>query len=203
LLDLYFKPHACCRWAQPAIDAIGRIRGRGPLDADAVRIVRVLTFEAATRLGPVLPATTEEAQYSLAWPIAAALVDGRVGPDQVFGPRLADPAIRALAQRIEAAVSPELERRFPDETLCEVELHMRDGTVLRSGICGARGDPVDPLAEDELRDKFRRLAEPVIGAGQADRVVRAVDALESTDVEDLLVSLRPPAPARAGTYEGT
>jgi 2-methylcitrate dehydratase PrpD len=203
LLDLYFKPHACCRWAQPAIDAIGRIRGRRPLDADAVRTVRVLTFEAATRLGPVLPVTTEEAQYSLAWPIAAALVDGRVGPDQVSGARLADPAIRALAQRIEAAVSPELERRFPEEALCEVELHMRDGSVLRSGICAARGDPADPLAEDELRDKFRRLAEPVIGAGRAHRVARAVDALESSGVEDLLVSLRRPAPARAGTHEGT
>lgn len=203
MLDLYFKPHACCRWAQPAIDAIGRIRGRHPLDADTVRAVRLLTFEAATRLGPVLPATTEEAQYSLAWPIAAALVDGRVGPEQVSGARLADPAIRALAQRIKAVVSPELERRFPAEALCEVELHMRDGSVRRSGICGARGDPADPLPEDELRDKFRRLAEPVIGAGQTERVARTVDAFESGSVDDLLALLRPPAATRAGTLEGT
>jgi 2-methylcitrate dehydratase PrpD len=193
VLELYFKPHACCRWAQPAIEAIERIRERHRVDARTVRAVRLLTFEAATRLGPVLPATTEEAQYSLAWPVAAALVDGRVGPEQVAPVRLADPRIRDLAQRVAAAVSPDLDRRFPAETLCDVELTMSDGTVLRSGVCGARGDPAEPLSPDELRDKFRRLAEPVVGAERTERVAHAVEALESNGIEALLAPLRSPA----------
>jgi len=201
ILELYFKPHACCRWAQPAVDAIGRIRERHPFDPGAVAGVRLATFEAATRLGPVLPATTEEAQYSLAWPIAAALVDGCVGPEQVSEARLGDPRIRDLAQRVDATVSPELERRFPAETLCAIEIQMQDGTVFRSGVCGARGDPADPLSPGELRDKFRRLAEPVIGAERTARVEAALETLESGSVEDLLAPLRTPEPARmeAGT----
>lgn len=190
ILDLYFKPHACCRWAQPAIEGVQRIRARHTIDPAAVRTVRLITFEAATRLGPVLPADTEEAQYSLAWPVAAALVDGWVGPEQVSGARLADSQIRDLARRVEAVVSPDLERRFPAEALCEVELQMRDGTAYRSGVCGARGDPSDPLSADELRDKFRRIAEPVIGAGRADAIERVVASLEARNIEDLLSLIR-------------
>jgi 2-methylcitrate dehydratase PrpD len=192
ILDLYFKPHACCRWAQPAIDGIQKIRARHPIDPAAVRRVRLITFDAATRLGPVLPANTEEAQYSLAWPVAAAVVDGWVGPEQVSGARLADPQICDLAQRVEAVVSPDLERRFPAEALCEVELQMDDGTALRSGVCGARGDPSDPLSADELRDKFRRLAEPVIGAARTEAVERVAASLEDRGIEDLLALLRAP-----------
>jgi 2-methylcitrate dehydratase PrpD len=119
-------------------------------------------------------------------------VDGWVGPEQVSGARLADSQIRELARRVEAVVSPDLERRFPAEALCEVELLMRDGTARRSGVCGARGDPSDPLSADELRDKFRRLAEPVIGAARADAIERVAASLEDRSVEDLLALLRAP-----------
>lgn len=192
ILDLYFKPHACCRWAHPAIEAVRRIRERHPLDLAAIKTVRVLTFDAATRLGPVLPATTEEAQYSLAWPIAASLVDGWVGPEQVSEARLADPRIRDFAERVQAAVSPELDRRFPAEALCELDIVLRDGTVYSSGVCGAKGDPADPLTEDELRVKFRRLAEPVVGRERAGRMEHAVDTLDTRSTEDLLTELRAP-----------
>jgi 2-methylcitrate dehydratase PrpD len=192
ILDLYFKPHACCRWAQPAIEGIRRLRERHAIDAAAVQSVRLLTFEASTRLGPVLPVTTEEAQYSLAWPIAAALVDGWVGPEQVSEARLADPRIRDLARRVEAAVSPDLERRFPAEALCEIEVRMRDGAAYRSGVCGGQGDPADPLTADELREKFRRLAEPVVGGDRTEQIERTVDTLEARKIEDLLALLRAP-----------
>jgi 2-methylcitrate dehydratase PrpD len=190
MLDLYFKPYACCRWAQPALEAIRRIRERRPVEAAAVREIRILTFEAATRLGPVLPDTTEEAQYSLAWPIAAALVDGCVGPEQVAEPRLGDPRIRDLAGRVGAVVSPDLERRFPAEALCDVEIVMRDGTTYRSGACGARGDPADPLSEADLREKYRRLAGTVVGDARARRIEQLVDRLEERSIEELLAELR-------------
>ncbi len=194
ILDLYFKPHACCRWAHPPIEGVRRILERTPVATEAVRRIRIRTFEAAMHLGPVWPRTTEEAQYSLAWPVAAALVEGGVGPDQVSEARLGDERIRALASRVEPVLSPEIDRRFPGEALCEVEILMNDGTVHRSGICGAKGDPGDPLTDAELRRKFHALADPVIGSGRAADVERIVDGLDRRPgVEDLLALLRAPA----------
>lgn len=190
---LYFKPYACCRWAHPAIDGVRRVIERARLAPEAIERVRIHTFEAATHLGPVWPRTTEEAQYSLAWPVAAALVDGRVGPDQVAEVRLQDARIREVATKVEAVVSPELEARFPAQALCDVEIVAKDGTIHRSGICGARGDPEDALTDSELRDKFYALCEPVIGPGGARELERGIDGLEqASDLDALLAPLRLP-----------
>jgi 2-methylcitrate dehydratase PrpD len=191
IMALYFKPHPCCRWAQPPIEGVRRILERTTVIPDAIARIRIRTFEAATRLGPVWPETTEEAQYSLAWPVAAVLVDGEMGPEQVLAARLRDPRIRTLASRVEAVVSPDLEARFPAEALCEVEIVTRDGTAYRSGVCAARGDPADPLTDAELREKFRTLASPVIGPSGAGNVERAVEALDQApELSALFAPLR-------------
>jgi 2-methylcitrate dehydratase PrpD len=52
--------------------------------------IRVRTFEAAAALSCDHPKNTEEAQYNLAYPVAAALYDGQVGPSQVLPPRIFD-----------------------------------------------------------------------------------------------------------------
>jgi len=57
-----------------------------------------------------LPSTTEEAQFNLAWPVAAMLVDGEIGPHQTGEHRLKDPVIRNLARRVEVVESEELNK---------------------------------------------------------------------------------------------
>jgi len=193
IMHLYFKPHACCRWAQPPIEGIRRIFERTRVVPEAVEKIRVHTFEAALHLGSVWPQTTEEAQYSLAWPVAAAVVDGRVGPEQVSGARLGDERLRAIASRVEAVISPAIDHRFPAEALCEVEILMKDGAVHRSGVCGAKGDPADPLTDADLRRKFHDLADPVLGSERAESVERLVGELDHlAGMEDLLALLRFP-----------
>ena len=95
ILNLYFKPYAACRWAQPAVAGALKITREHHLTPDQIRRIRVRTFEAATRLPNGHPRNTEEAQYSLAFPVAAALLDGEVGPIQVLPPRLHDPDLLA------------------------------------------------------------------------------------------------------------
>ncbi len=199
IMHLYFKPHACCRWAHPPIEGIRRILERTRVAPEAVEKIRIHTFEAALHLGPVWPRTTEEAQYSLAWPVAAALVDGQVGPEHVSGARLEDARVRALASRVEAVLSVAVDRRFPAEALSEVEIVMQGGAVHRSGVCGAKGDPEDPMTEDALRGKFHGLAGPIIGPERAAAVERLVDDLDhQPGLGDLLAHLGSPVAPSSG-----
>jgi 2-methylcitrate dehydratase PrpD len=94
ILNLYFKPYAACRWGQPAVAGALKIVRDNHLTADQIRRIRVRTFEAATRLPKGYPRNTEEAQYSLAFPVAAALLDGEVG---------SSPAARVPAKTMVAA----------------------------------------------------------------------------------------------------
>lgn len=174
---LYFKPRACCRWAQPAVEgALTAARELG-VQSDGIARVRVHTFEAALHLRSTAPRTTEEAQLSLPWPVACALVDNAVGPDQVLEHGLADPARRALAARVEMVQDPEIERSFPDQALAWVEIEVSDGRRARSRVLAARGDADEPLPDAELVGKFRNLSDPALSPDRAEELVSAIQTL--------------------------
>jgi len=166
VLEQYLKPWPVCRWAHPAIRAALTLRRREGFTADAIETVTVHTFHEATRLPVRRPRNTEEAQYSLAFPLAAALARGRVGAAEVLDD-LDDPHILALSERVRLVEAPELSARFPAERLARVTLSMADGRELASLESAAPGDPEAPLGTDQVRDKFRALAEPVLGAARA------------------------------------
>ena len=165
ILNLYFKPYATCRWGQPAVaGALKIVRDHG-LAPDQIHHIRVRTFEAATRLPNDHPRDTEEAQYNLAFPVAAALLDGEVGPAQVLPPRLHAPELRALQDRVSTEVAPEFEAEFPAKAPAEVIVETTDGQTFHSGRIEALWEPPATLPTDEeLEDKFRWLVKPVLGA---------------------------------------
>jgi len=107
ILNLYFKPYAACRWAQPAVAGCLRLVKENRLKPSDLARIKVRTFAAAAALTRKPPQNTEEAQYNLAFPVAAALQDGAVGPAQVLPPRLFDADILDLAGRLEVEVAAE------------------------------------------------------------------------------------------------
>jgi 2-methylcitrate dehydratase PrpD len=189
--DLYFKPYACCRWAHPAIDgALAAAHALGVAGGTITR-VRVHTFEAATHLTPSAPRTTEEAQFSLPWPVACALLDGAVGPDQVLEAALRSPARARLAARVEMVVDPDLEARFPEQALAWVEVEAPGGRSARSPVMAARGDAGAPLSDEELEAKFGGLVVPVLGAEGAAALAAAIAGLPRAPSLDDLAALLP------------
>ncbi len=189
--SLYFKPHACCRWAQPAVEgALAAARELGVGVAD-IAWVRVHTFEAATHLRSAAPRTTEEAQFSLPWSVACVLTDGEVGPDQVLEHALDDPGRRRLAARVELFQDPKLEEAFPAKALAWAEIAASDGRSARSEVLAARGDAEARPSDEELTYKFERLVEPVLGSSRAGQLLRAVQALpDAADLATLTALLR-------------
>jgi 2-methylcitrate dehydratase PrpD len=168
ILNLYFKPYAACRWAQPAAAGCLKPVSKHRLAPADIARVRVRTFAAAASLTRVPPRNTEEAPYNLAFPVAAALLDGVVGPAQVLPPRLFDRDVLDLAARLDVEVAPEFEERFPAGAVASVEITTTAGKRVDSGVVEARWEPPDTLpTDDELREKFVWLARPVLGDARA------------------------------------
>jgi len=82
--DMYVKAYPCCRWSQPAIAAALSVRSMHSIDPERIASVSVRTFAAAAALSRRPPTTTEEAQYSLVWPVSCALACGEFGGAQVL-----------------------------------------------------------------------------------------------------------------------
>jgi 2-methylcitrate dehydratase PrpD len=177
--EQYFKVYPVCRWAQPAIEAALDLQRAHRFAPDDVVTVAVDSFREAVALGSqcAVPSTTEEAQYSITFPVAAALVFGRVGAREVETRGLSDPRVQRLVSRVTLTEDDEFSRRFPAERWARVRIALADGRNLASEPARARGNPENPMADDELRAKYRDLATPILGEARAARIEQAVDAL--------------------------
>ena len=192
ILNLYFKPYAACRWGQPAVAGALKIVREHQLMPDRIRCIRVRTFEAATRLPNGHPRNTEEAQYSLAFPVAAALMDGEVGPAQVLPPRLYNPELLALLDRVSTEAAPEFEAEFPAKAPAEVIVETYTGETFRSGRIEAMWEPPDTLPSDaDLEAKFVWLTGPIIGKIKANDVIEKIWSAEQwTSIDPLINGCR-------------
>ena len=177
LLQQYFKPYPVCRWAQPAVQAVSDLMTAHRIAGERVAGVEVLTFHEATRLAGHTPRTTEEAQYAIAFPVAAMLVRGRLGAEEIAPAALQDPAILALSRRVVLRESERYSRAFPAERWAEVTLTLTDGSVLRSVPTTAIGDPENPLSDQAVRQKFGRLCAGLLPLQDVVALEDAVDAL--------------------------
>lgn len=158
IAEQFFKPYAVCRWAQPAIVGALAVQERHQIPLNGIERIEVRTFHQATRLTSRRPATTEAAQYSLPFPVAAALAHGQLGLAQLTGAGLADPQTLALADRVCLIDEPDISARFPAERVARVRIEMGDGTIFDAGETRATWDGDAPPADEELREKFRWLA---------------------------------------------
>ena len=194
--EQYFKAYPVCRWAQPAVEAALELQRVHRFAAEDVATLAIESFREAIALGSQceIAANTEEAQYALRFPIAAALVFGDVGPAEVSAPRLADPRVDRLQRVMTLREDADFSRRFPAERWARVRVTLIDGRTLVSEPARARGNPENPLADDELRRKYFAYAEPVLGNARAARIEHAVRALPTNAaaldslLDDLLTS---------------
>jgi len=193
ITEQFFKPYAVCRWAQPAIAGALALQRSHMLPLAAIERIQVSTFHQATRLACRRPATTEEAQYSLPFPVAAALAHGQLGLAQLSGVGLEDQHVLRLADRVELLDDPELSSRFPAERVARVRIETTGGVVADSGDTIAPWDAANPPTDEELIEKFRWLASESISSARTDELVDVIlNCAEMTDAGRLVALLAAP-----------
>ena len=197
--EQFFKPYAVCRWAQPAIEGALALQREHVLPLAAIERIEVITFHQATRLTCRRPTTTEEAQYSLPFPVAAALARGQLGLAQLSGVGLRDPDVLRLCDRIALVDDPTLSARFPDERVARVRIETAGGDVLDSGETNARWDAATPPTDEELIEKFRWLAGDRVSVARADELVDVIwNCADMSDVGQLVDLLASPSDTESG-----
>ena len=178
-----FKNHACCGHTFAAIDGALALQRTLKAAPPEIARVRVGTYRPALEVAGIEhPTTPAEARFSLKYVVATALVHGSVRLAAFEPDRLADPATRALMERIELEVDPRLDAAFPGQRAAQVEFETRDGRTERHFQHARKGDPELPLSDRELDEKFLELAAPVLGEPRARALLARlwrVDELES------------------------
>ncbi|WRH64451.1 MAG: MmgE/PrpD family protein [Fuscovulum sp.] len=187
VMEQYYKPFPVCRWAQPPVQAVlSLMQGHGLRSTDVARI-EIVTFHQSLRLATRTPSTTEEAQYSTAFPAAVAAVRGTIGAADITEAAFADPEIRRLSEGMVVTESDAYNAAFPARRFAHAVLVLQDGTRLESPPTEARGDPEAMVSRDEMHGKFHACADPVLGAAKAIALRKAAEGLgHGQSIESLL-----------------
>jgi 2-methylcitrate dehydratase len=135
------------------------------------------------------PHTKETADHSLPYVIAAALVDRRVTPAQFTMERIMDPVIRAQLNKVEVVADPEIERVFPALQRVVVNITTTDGHTVSKQLDFPKGDPRNPLTDQEIEEKFSALAEGVLSPAAQKKLKDAIWNLEKFGTVRRLMAL--------------
>jgi len=180
--------------AQTPITVALELHGR--VDPEAIETVAIETYWVAERYvdrASALwhPATRETADHSLPYCVAAALLEGAVTEASFSARRIRDPRIAALIERTTLREDASFTRRHPQEWPCRIELTLLGGGKRVAEAPYFKGHAKRPLSDAEIEEKFRSLAEPLLGKKRADAVLEQTWKLEKLgDVGDLLKLLK-------------
>lgn len=171
IMNLYFKPYTCCRWAHQPITAVMFLMKENSFGPESIEKVTIHTFDAAARLSKIVPNTTDEAQYNIAYPIAAALAHGDVGYMQIRDEALKDKTTLEMMKRLEFSVDPEIEAQFPAKRLAWVEIKLKNGCALKSEVFAAPGEASDNVDLNWVTKKFERMTAPLISPNKQKKLL--------------------------------
>jgi 2-methylcitrate dehydratase PrpD len=174
LMHNYFKLHSCCRYNHGTLDALDQLAAQGqlPSPADIARI-DVQTYNLAAELKDKSPRNTLAAKFSVPFAVATRLVNGSSALASFTWNAVRDPAVLALAQKVEVSEDPAMTRRLPLERPARVVITLGNGMQVTGEAGVNRGDDAAPYTRAELRHKFMDLTQRVGPAAHAHAVLEA------------------------------
>jgi 2-methylcitrate dehydratase len=163
------------------------------LKADDVKEIKVeVIARAADILGDphkYRPDSKETADHSLPYCMAVGLVDGMVTPLQFKEERVLDKSLIPIMDKVKVVANDEFEALFPKFQPSRVTITTNDGKEHSTRVDVPKGDPRDPMTEEEIAVKFTALGADVIGKKQCEKLRHCIMNLENAKNVDELLEL--------------
>jgi 2-methylcitrate dehydratase len=134
--------------------------------------------------------TKEEADHSLPYMVAVALLDGDVSPEQYAPERIVHEDVQSLLRRVTIKPDEALSKRFPREMPCHIQITLKEGRTLSIEKQDYEGFYTHPMSWEKIVAKFERLAAPFTSAEQRTSIEETIAHLETKDIAQLTGLLR-------------
>lgn len=190
-----FKPYPCCRLFHSTLDALIEVTDGLSLAPERIAKIRVGGPEIMVSQHMLRrPESEMAAQYSLPFTLGAALYFGPESVDGFMAPALRHAGVLAVADRVEAQLSPTMEEAFPAHFGSWLELTTTDGQVRRSDVLDSLGTPARPMNNDALIRKFDSLMQPTGSAVRGQPMAEQLSNMgQLQDLTDLFTPFFQPA----------
>ncbi len=129
------------------------------------------------------------ARLSIPYCVSMAAAEGHISMDQFQEAKIMDPKIREFMKKITVESDPEFNRKYPGTLAAHVEIQTRDGSRLKEESIFPKGHPENPMTDEEIKEKFRRLALVTLDRVQTEEIIEKVYDLENLKRTEELIDL--------------
>ena len=130
--------------------------------------------------------TKEQADHSLPYLLAVALLDGDVMPAQFKPDRIIKPDVQSLLKKVSVRLSHEFTEEYPKKMAAKIIVRLQDGRVIEHEVQDYPGLASHPFTWEDAVEKFDTLMAGRVDQGLSGEIKDAVRSLESIQVGDLM-----------------
>lgn len=191
-IHIEYKPYSCARPIHNAIDTALAVRAQLKEPVSAITSMHMRRHPAWAHYHlNTHPATYHEAQVSLPYSVAIALLEGSALPPQYQNDKLKNPEVLRLSEML--VVTPD--ESLPRGVSCAIEVKTKGGAVLTAQVDHPRGSIANPMSESDMSQKMHLLGDPVLGEKGVDTLASLIAEVERLPNIDGLVAASVPTRA--------
>lgn len=185
---VYLKPYASCRHTHPEIEAAYNIRQQDGFDIEKVCYIKVTTYKGVIGKHDFNTIYGESsARMSIPYSLAVALCTGKAGIEEFTERYIQDPLVQKLTGMAVIESDESLSKLVPDKRVAIVIVKLEDGKEFESRVEYPKGEPENPLMEDELYAKFSSMTDHAnIDGRQSEKLFQMVMKDNNLDFIKLL-----------------
>lgn len=194
----YIKKYPAEYHSQSSIDAAMEIIDQhgGTFTSDEIDRIEIATFTASWEIiakdpEKNRPKSRETADHSIQYITCAALVDGHVWHDTFEESRFTDEDLLSVVAKTKVVADAEFDKLYPQDGIPNrITVVTKDGKTYESTVSAPSGHALNPMSDDEVVAKYRRMADPMLRKLQVEEVIERTMALENEhDITGLLTTL--------------
>jgi 2-methylcitrate dehydratase len=179
--------------SQSALEGILEMKQEHAFEADDVERIRLDIFDVAYHIigggeegDKTVVRTKEEADHSLPYMLAVAILDSEVTPDQYRPERIQRQDVQSLLRQVSIRPEPAYSARFPEEMPCRLTISLGDGRELTQEKRDYEGFHTRPMGWEGAVRKFQRLSQGHADAALQDQIADVVGNLENVPIDRLM-----------------
>jgi 2-methylcitrate dehydratase PrpD len=183
-VNVAIKPYPCCRGIHPAIDAaLALAVDENIRSKDIKEIVLSVTDAHLSLLCQPLdakrsPRSPVDAQFSIPWGVASAIVGRRVGLDDFTESAIKNREVLEVTQKMRVEVDNTLHKPGPEPT--RVKIVTNNGNAFAKVVENPLGSLERPMSFEDCARKFRDCAKS-LDAKRVERIIQLVEQLDQLD----------------------
>ena len=180
-VNVAIKPYPCCRGIHPAIDAGLALAIDDNIRSEDIREIILTVTEAHMSLlcqpedAKKSPRSPVDAQFSIPWGVASAIVGGSVGLDDFTEKAMGNRKILDLTQKMRLEIDDSLSKPGPDPT--RVKVMTKDKREFERVVQTPLGSLDRPMSFEDCARKFADCAKSL----EAERVNKTIELVEKLE----------------------